>query len=334
MAKQVVQIFVAVAFYWCVSISMVFINKALLSGPTTKLDAPMFITWYQCIVTVILCYILGETGIGNVPRFEVKWRILKQMLSLSAVFTAMIVFNNLCLKWVEISFYHVARSLTIVFNVIFGFLILGTRTSLPAMGCCGIVILGYLVGNKHELRWTMIGVVYGVAASFFVALNSIMVKKKYPLVDNDAWKITLYNNLNASFLFLPVILFSGEVDTILTSENARTIRFWGLLTISGALGILMSFAYATQVKHTSPLTHNVSATAKSGAQSLIAWLVYQNPINQMGALGIGVVFIGSTCYGLVRLNEMNAPKEPPVVARPEAEEVGLAKVKVSNASKG
>lgn len=175
----------------------------------------------------------------------------------------------------------------------------------------------------------MIGVARGVAASFFVALNSIMVKKKRPLADNDAWKITLRNNLSAGFLLLPVILFSGEVDITLTSEIARAIRFWGLLTISGALGILMPFAYAAQVKCASPLTHNVSATAKSGAQSLIAWLVCQNPINQMGALGIGVVFIGSACYGLARLNEMNAPKGPPALARPKAEEVEL--VKVSNA---
>lgn len=36
----------------------------------------------------------------------------------------MVTFNNLCLKYVEVSFYNVARSLTIVFNVGLSFTIL------------------------------------------------------------------------------------------------------------------------------------------------------------------------------------------------------------------
>ena len=40
-----------------VSITLVFVNKSLLSG-STKLDAPLFVTWYQCVVTVALCYLI------------------------------------------------------------------------------------------------------------------------------------------------------------------------------------------------------------------------------------------------------------------------------------
>ena len=43
-AKQSMQIFSAVAAYWFVSISMVFLNKHLLSGE--RLDAPLFV-WYE-----------------------------------------------------------------------------------------------------------------------------------------------------------------------------------------------------------------------------------------------------------------------------------------------
>eukprot|EP00172_Hildenbrandia_rubra_P002743 Plantae.Rhodophyta-Hildenbrandia_rubra.ctg38345.p1 GENE.Plantae.Rhodophyta-Hildenbrandia_rubra.ctg38345~~Plantae.Rhodophyta-Hildenbrandia_rubra.ctg38345.p1 ORF type:complete len:326 (+),score=23.36 Plantae.Rhodophyta-Hildenbrandia_rubra.ctg38345:458-1435(+) len=292
-------------------------------------------TRYLCVVTVVLCYLLGGTELSfvSIPKFQVKRDILKQMLPLLCVFTSMIVFNNLCLKYVEISFYHVARSLTIVFNVIFGYIILKQKTSLLAMTCCGIVVSGYFVGNKHELRWTYIGVIYGLLSSFFVAMNSIVVKKKFPLVDNDPWKITLYNNLNASVLFIPIILCSGEPAGILASENARTQMFWILMTVSGALGILMSFAYAAQVKYTSPLTHNVSTTAKSAAQALIALLVYRNPINVMGYFGIAFVFIGSLCYGLVRLWEMKQKKQEPTHKETKQEEKELLSVEAAGSKK-
>ena len=51
----------AVAFYWFVSISLVFLNKFLLSGEAS-LPAPLFVTWYQTVCGVLLCYTFGEIG--------------------------------------------------------------------------------------------------------------------------------------------------------------------------------------------------------------------------------------------------------------------------------
>ena len=36
--------------------------------------------------------------------------------------------------------------------------------------------------------WPIPGVIYGVLASLFVALNAIYVKKILPIVDGDSWK--------------------------------------------------------------------------------------------------------------------------------------------------
>ena len=44
-----------VALYWSISITLVFVNKALLKGDELQLDAPLFVTFYQCVVTVLLC---------------------------------------------------------------------------------------------------------------------------------------------------------------------------------------------------------------------------------------------------------------------------------------
>jgi solute carrier family 35 (GDP-fucose transporter), member C1 len=296
-------IFLAVAGYWAVSLSMVFANKTLLGGADLK-TAPMFITWFQCVVTTAFCYVAPLFGVARVPPFEVKRSVLLQILPLSVVFTAMIVTNNLCLRYVEVSFYQVARSLTIVFNVIFDFVILGQVTSLPAIGCCAIVVSGFLLGNQQEVRWSLFGVVFGVASSLFVAMNAIFVKKYFALVDNNPWKITLYNNFNASFLFLPLIVLSGELPIITSSPIVRTLDFWTLMFAGGLLGIGISFATAAQIKYTSPLTHNVSATAKAAAQTVIALAVYRNPITPLGAMSVAVVLAGSLCYTLVRRSEM------------------------------
>jgi solute carrier family 35 (GDP-fucose transporter), member C1 len=50
-----------VALYFVVSISLVFINKLLLSSGNA-IPAPLFVTWSQCVVTVAICWLLGIIG--------------------------------------------------------------------------------------------------------------------------------------------------------------------------------------------------------------------------------------------------------------------------------
>lgn len=50
-----------VALYFVVSISLVFINKLLLSSGNS-IPAPLFVTWSQCVVTVAICWLLGAIG--------------------------------------------------------------------------------------------------------------------------------------------------------------------------------------------------------------------------------------------------------------------------------
>jgi hypothetical protein len=122
------QIYIAsvVATYWFVSISMVFLNKALMSSAEVSIPAPLFVTWFQCIVTALICWVCGEVGDrmkkmeyshvstsddpnGNeskgssnktfwhqFPRAEYKVLQGQRVFPLSLVFVGMITFNNLC----------------------------------------------------------------------------------------------------------------------------------------------------------------------------------------------------------------------------------------------
>jgi GDP-fucose transporter C1 len=51
-----------VGTYWVVSISMVYLNKVLMSNEGISIPAPLFVTWFQCVVTVLICYLAGLCG--------------------------------------------------------------------------------------------------------------------------------------------------------------------------------------------------------------------------------------------------------------------------------
>ncbi|RXM28850.1 C-Jun-amino-terminal kinase-interacting protein 1 [Acipenser ruthenus] len=142
---KAIKITAVVTLYWFISITMVFLNKYLLDSPALKLDAPLFVTFYQCFVTVILCWCISVfarlcPGYVEFPSVRFDPKISRGVLPLSIVFIGMITFNNLCLKYVGVAFYNVGRSLTTVFNVLMSYLILKQTTSFHALLCCGVII--------------------------------------------------------------------------------------------------------------------------------------------------------------------------------------------------
>lgn len=140
------KIAMVVALYWFVSITMVFLNKYLLDSPSLKLDAPIFVTFYQCVVTVLLCKTLGlltmviPTHILEFPSIRFDLKVLRSVLPLSIVFIGMITFNNLCLKHLGVAFYTVGRCLSTVFNVLLSYIMLKQTTSLYALLSCGVIL--------------------------------------------------------------------------------------------------------------------------------------------------------------------------------------------------
>jgi len=58
-----------------------------------------------------------------------------------------------------------------------------------------------------------------------------------------------------------------------------------------------------QIKATSPLTHNISGTAKAAVQSMLAFYLWGNKATVMGVLSIFVVLGGSLLYTFVKMDE-------------------------------
>lgn len=318
--SQYVSIAAVVACYWVVSISMVFLNKYLLSSDDLKLDAPLFVTWYQCVVTVAIC--IGLSYLSQMfpnqvsfPKVDFDLKTCRSTLPLSIVFVAMISFNNLCLKFVGVAFYYVGRSLTTVFNVAFSYFVLKQTTSWKAMACCGVIIFGFFMGVDQEKvagSLSVMGVVFGVLASASVAMNSIFTKKVLPLVDNNIWRLTLYNNINASFLFLPLMALFGEAPEVIYFPKLADPVFWFYMTLGGIFGFAIGYVTGLQIKFTSPLTHNISGTAKACAQTVIACMYFGDVKSTLWWTSNAVVLGGSAGYTEVRRREMDSQRKEAV----------------------
>ncbi|GFS25133.1 GDP-fucose transporter 1 [Elysia marginata] len=327
--SKYVKIASVVAAYWTISISMVFVNKYLLSSEDLKLDAPLFVTWFQCGVTVILCALLSVAGqlfpdYISFPVLKFDPKVMRDTLPLSIVFVCMITFNNLCLKYIGVAFYFVGRSLTTVFNVVFTYLLLQQTTSAKALLCCGVIIAGFFLGVNQEGvsgSLSIIGVVFGVMASASVALNAIFTKKILPLVDNNVWRLTLYNNINATLLFLPLMAIFGEAKTIYAFPLLSSVTFWNWMIVSGVFGFAIGYVTGLQIQVTSPLTHNISGTAKACAQTVLACIYFREEKTSLWWLSNFVVLAGSGGYTEVKRQEMKEQHKQNIAAAEKQEEI-------------
>jgi GDP-fucose transporter C1 len=322
--------------YWMVSISMVYLNKILMSNDVISIPAPLFVTWFQCSITSIICWLAGFFGdratssqglgsyqrltateigeqpilaqpsfVSQFPKAAYNAHTAVQIFPLSVVFVGMITFNNFCLKYVEVSYYNVARSLTIVFNVIFSYLLLGVPTCPKTVACLVIVIAGFFIGTQGELNFSLIGTACGIASSIFVSLNSIFTKKALPLVDDNHWRLTLYNNVNACMIMAPLV-YVFEADFVLEHMmHLQSPMYWSAMILAGFFGFAIGIVTVLQIKVTSPLTHNFSGTAKAGVQSILAFYLWGNDATINGVVGIFTVLGGSLLYTYVKMSESN-----------------------------
>ena len=160
-------------------------------------------------------------------------------------------------------------------------------------------------------RWDLLagslsylGVFFGVSASLCVALYAIFTKKTLPSVDNNVWRLTLYNNVNGAIIFLPLIVIFGEVPTIIHFEALTSVKFWGFMFAAGVAGFAIGYVTGLQIQFTSPLTHNISGTAKACAQTVMGSIWYHEPRSGMWWFSNMVVLFGSFMYTMVKRWEM------------------------------
>jgi GDP-fucose transporter C1 len=306
--KQTCQSAMAVSFYMTVSIGLVFLNRLVLTDPKEKAGA-LFVSWYQFVVAyaliVIITFCFPNVPLLNLfPPLKYQWNIVLKVIPVSVAYLLMIGLNNKCLEYVTVSGYQIVRSLTIAFNIVLTYFILGDKTSLRACLACLGVIVGFFLGVEGEVNLSIRGAVYGVGSSLFVALYSIVVKRVIDLLDKNEYLLIEYNTPLAIIALAPFVWWSGEFEVI---GSGRSWRFWGMQTLAGVVGFIINIAIFLNIKYTTPLTHNLSGTVKACLQTLLAFAIFQG--ETMGPMKfVGTIFVigFSGYYAYVRKSEMKA----------------------------
>ncbi|KAG8793113.1 hypothetical protein FRC12_003839 [Ceratobasidium sp. 428] len=318
-----VKVAATVVFYLIAAIAMVVANKWVLNGTKT----PLFFLLAQLIIACVLFVICHILGLLKLPR-TLDMHIVRGLAPLIACNVLGLSFNNYCLKYVDASFYQVARGLVLPITVATSAVLIHTRPSLKVLIACALVTAGFFVGvlldrassssgtsATSTASPSVIGIFFGVLSSFTTALLAVVIKSCLPVVGNSALDLAWYNNLLSAVVLAPLIILAGEGPDVLellfapsapvssTGMDAFQTFVYGS-AITGVFGFLINIAGFMSIKVTSPITHMVSSAVKGVLQSILGVWFFSDIVSSGRATSIALILFGSIYYTWIKNQEV------------------------------
>ncbi|KAG8848873.1 hypothetical protein FRB96_001005 [Tulasnella sp. 330] len=306
MSSSRLQVAAVVAFYMISALIMVFVNKAVLN---TTPDLPLSFLFIQLTIAVVFLHFASLlTSKVVLPKLDLA--VAYKLLPCVGVNIVGLVFNTLCLRAVDASFFQVARGLVLPLTIAVSSLITHSRPSQAVIIAAFIVSLGFFIGVSPGAIFSStntapdasaLALVYGIMSSLMIAIHAVLIKSAHEYVDNSSIKLAYWTNLGSAVMILPFIIFTGEVQKLMAPRLSEEWEVFVIgSAITGLFGFLLCMAGLLSIKVTSPVTHMFSSAARSVIQTVLGVMVFNDIITNNRAMSISVITIGTLYYTWIK----------------------------------
>ncbi|KAG1795747.1 uncharacterized protein HD556DRAFT_1235176 [Suillus plorans] len=301
-----------VGFYMSAALVMVFVNKAVLNGSP---DLPLLFLLLQLLIAVILLHVAAMfiTRV-EIPKLELG--TAKKLTPVVLVNIIGLIFNTLCLRDVEASFFQIARGLVLPLTIVVFSAHTRTVPSIRVGIAAGSVTIGFLLGVApsaavpSHVAPSSLSLLYGLLSSLFIAFHAVLIKSSLPYCNNSTIQLAYWTNLGSAIFLLPFVLLHKEIfileDLIHDSNWDGQVFLWGSV-VTGIFGFLLCIAGLLSIKVTSPITHMFSSALRSVIQTLLGVWIFKDIMTVNRASSILVIMIGTIYYTWIKSLETAPP---------------------------
>ena len=288
-----IKILLAVSFYTACAISLVILNKVLLS----RFESPLACLWAQAIVSASVTRIICATGIF---KGDFKTQTMLDSWRVHAISSVSLVMGALSLQAVDASAFHtVARSLTIPMTAVFSRTLLGQSHSWILLCGCFLISLGYAATIWIDLGWrpsfNSSGIFWGLASSIVSAVHTVWIKSSTRSNLSDA-EAVYYGNLFFVIFAAPLLFLEGVQISRIIWRFEDTLYFLNASMAVGVIAVLFNFSIVIQIRATTPLTHAISSSMRGVIQNMVCLRVFDEPPTGGKLVGSVCVLLGTITY--------------------------------------
>jgi GDP-fucose transporter C1 len=307
-----------VSFYMFAALVMVFVNKTVLNSTP---DAPLLFLFIQLVIAVILLHLSALfTSRIEIPQWD--RHTVKKLFPVVSINIIGLVFNTLCLREVEATFFQIARGLVLPLTITVTSVTSHSHPPARVIIAAGLVTTGFFVGVAPEGNLPVSSIpsttslVYGVFSSLFIAIHTVLIKSSLPYCNNSTIELAYWTNAGSAILLAPFVLLYGEPAKLLelsgTPEWNMKVFVWGTL-VTGFFGFLLCVAGLLSIKVTSPVTHMFSSAARSVIQTLLGVWIFHDVLTVNRMISLMTILGGTMFYTWVKATNQNQAQPP---ARP------------------
>ncbi|KAG2044431.1 hypothetical protein BDR03DRAFT_908774 [Suillus americanus] len=302
-----------VGFYMSAALVVSSLNKTVLNGSP---DLPLLFLLLQLLIAVLLLHVAAIfiTRV-EIPKLELE--TAKKLTPVVLVNIIGLIFNTLCLRDVEASFFQIARGLVLPLTIIVFSAHTRTVPSVRVGIAAGTVAIGFLLGVapfsatvSAHVAPSGLSLFYGVLSSLFIAFHAVLIKSSLPYCNNSTIQLAYWTNLGSAIFLFPFVLLYREISTledlIHDSNWDGQVFLWGSI-VTGIFGFLLCIAGLLSIKVTSPITHMFSSASKSVIQTLLGVWLFKDVMTVNRAGSILVITMGTIYYTWVKSFETAPP---------------------------
>ncbi|KAG2723837.1 hypothetical protein I3760_02G189300 [Carya illinoinensis] len=286
-----------VASWYSSNIGVLLLNKYLLSNYGFKY--PIFLTMCHMTACSLLSYV-AIAWMKIVPMQTIRSRVqFFKISALSLVFCVSVVFGNVSLRFLPVSFNQAIGATTPFFTAVFAYLMTLKREAWLTYVTLIPVVTGVIIASGGEPSFHLFGFIFCVAATAARALKSVL---QGILLSSEGEKL---NSMNLLLYMAPIAVVFLLPATLIMEENVVGITLalarddfkiiWYLL-FNSALAYFVNLTNFLVTKHTSALTLQVLGNAKGAVAVVVSILIFRNPVSVTGMLGYALTVFGVILY--------------------------------------
>ncbi|GMY39804.1 probable sugar phosphate/phosphate translocator At3g11320 isoform X4 [Fagus crenata] len=286
-----------VAAWYSSNIGVLLLNKYLLSNYGFKY--PIFLTMCHMTACSLLSYV-AIAWMKMVPMQMIRSRVqFFKIAALSFVFCISVVFGNISLRFLPVSFNQAIGATTPFFTAVFAYIMTLKREAWLTYFTLVPVVTGVIIASGGEPSFHLFGFIMCISATAARALKSVL---QGILLSSEGEKL---NSMNLLLYMAPIAVVFLLPATLIMEDNVVGITLalaredvkivWYLL-FNSALAYFVNLTNFLVTKHTSALTLQVLGNAKGAVAVVVSILIFRNPVSVTGMLGYSLTVSGVILY--------------------------------------
>ncbi|GAU40080.1 hypothetical protein TSUD_151240 [Trifolium subterraneum] len=239
--------------------------------------------WYSSNIGVLLLNnYVAIAWMKIVPMQTIRSRVqFFKISALSLIFCVSVVFGNISLRYLPVSFNQAIGATTPFFTAIFAYIMTFKREAWLTYLTLVPVVTGVVIASGGEPSFHLFGFIVCIAATAARALKSVL---QGILLSSEGEKL---NSMNLLLYMAPMAVVFLLPATLIMEENVVGI------TLALARDDVKIIWY---LLFNSALAYFVLGNAKGAVAVVVSILIFRNPVSVTGMMGYALTVFGVILY--------------------------------------